>query len=78
MNQAIIAAVIACNWVGHPVYHDTGDGMTITVSYAYPPGYEECPALVKEQQREEIAERAAHPGETDAHAAYRRGVEAMK
>jgi hypothetical protein len=70
MNSIIIAAVKVCFLVG------TVHGGTIT----YPTGYEDCPALIAEEDREAAAVHAASKAaeQAEIRRAYERGAEELE
>ena len=82
MNQAIIAAVKVCLDIAQPVCmaDSCTVGSDIGVVYSYPPGYERCPDLIRERDREEAAFEASLRAGRDAEyrEAYRRGLRALE
>lgn len=78
MNPAIIAAVKVCILVATPHWYQV-TAQTVSVENIYPVGYERCPDLIAEQNREEAAERI--PGQTAEESArrnaYARGLRAL-
>lgn len=78
MNPAIIAAVKVCLTVGTPLWINATNPPT--AEYSYPDGYERCPDIIAERDREAIADshRNWGPFEDAYREAYRRGVEALK